>query len=28
VPIVVANAPTFPPALASNWAAHQAASDL
>ena len=28
VPIVVANAPTFPPSLASNWAAHRAASEL
>lgn len=28
MPIVVANAPTFPPALASNWAAHRATFDL
>ena len=28
VPIVVANAPTFPPSLASNWAAHRATSEL
>jgi hypothetical protein len=28
VPIVVANAPSFPPSLASNWSAHQLTSDL
>ena len=28
VPIVVANAPTFPPSLASNWSAHELTSDL
>jgi hypothetical protein len=28
VPIVVANAPAFPPSLASNWAAHRATSEL
>jgi hypothetical protein len=28
VPIVVANAPSFPPSLASNWAAHRAVPDL
>jgi N-acetyl-anhydromuramyl-L-alanine amidase AmpD len=28
VPVVVANAPTFPPSLASNWTAHQSTPDL
>jgi hypothetical protein len=28
VPIVVANAPSVPPSLASNWAAHRATSEL
>ena len=28
VPIVVANAPGFPPSLASNWGAHRGTPDL